>query len=34
MNEEISCITKEKKMTMNEWENDDFDFLQVSYIKN
>ena len=27
MNEEIPCVTNEGKMTKNEWENDDSDFL-------
>ena len=31
MNEEIRCITNEKKMAKNEWENDDSDFLRALY---
>ena len=31
MNEEICCITNEGKIAMNEWENDDSDFLQALY---
>ena len=31
MNEEICCITNEGKMTRNEWENDDSNFLQALY---
>ena len=31
MNEEICCITNIRKMTKNEWESDDSDFLQVLY---
>ena len=31
MNEEICCITNEGKTAMNEWENDDSDFLQALY---
>ena len=31
MNEEISCITNEGKTVMNEWENDDSDFLWALY---
>ena len=27
MNEEIRCITNERKTAKNEWENDDSDFL-------
>ena len=29
MIEEICCINNEGKMTKNEWENDDSDFLQA-----
>ena len=29
MNEEICCIINEGKMTRNEWENDDSNFLQA-----
>ena len=31
MNQEISCITNEGKTAMNEWENDDSDFLWALY---
>ena len=31
MNEESPCNTNEGKLTRNEWENDDFDFLQALY---
>ena len=31
MNEEICCITNEGKMTRNEWENDDSNFLRALY---
>ena len=29
MNEEIRCIINEGKMTRNEWENDDSNFLRA-----
>ena len=31
MNEEIRCITNEGETARNEWENDDYDFLQALY---
>ena len=31
MNEEICCITIERKVAKNEWENDDSDFLLALY---
>ena len=31
MNEEIRCITIERNMARNEWENDDSDFLRALY---
>ena len=34
MNEEIHCITNEKKANKNEWENDDSDFLRALHILN
>ena len=31
MNEEIRCITNEGETARNEWENDDYDFLQALF---
>ena len=31
MNEEIHWVTNEGKMSRNEWENDDSDFVQALY---